>query len=148
MGTTKKLVFDDSIYQTANVFKALGNPARLQILQILLEKKSCTCGTIVALLPLAQSTVSKHLLELKKVHIVSIKIDGKKIIYSLINENLNFVKDFLSNHLDESKKEPLEITLKTNKAILLGKSNKRKANPSLKNQNYTFSHLTLKKVDK
>jgi ArsR family transcriptional regulator, arsenate/arsenite/antimonite-responsive transcriptional repressor len=148
MGTTKKLVFDDSIYQTADVFRALGNPARLQILQILLATKSSTCGAIVKQLPLAQSTVSKHLLELKKVNLVSIKIQGKKVIYSLIAENLNFVKDFLTNQIYESKKESLEPALLLNKSATKNKVIKRRPNPSLKKENYIFSHLIIKKQDK
>jgi ArsR family transcriptional regulator, arsenate/arsenite/antimonite-responsive transcriptional repressor len=148
MGTTKKLVFDDSIYQTADVFRALGNPARLQILQILLQTKSATCGAIVKQLPLAQSTVSKHLLELKKVHLVAIKVQGKKVIYSLIAENLNFIKDFLTNQINESKKESLELALLLNKTSSKSQIVKRRANPSLKNENYIFSHLILKKEHK
>jgi ArsR family transcriptional regulator, arsenate/arsenite/antimonite-responsive transcriptional repressor len=148
MGTTKKLLFDDSIYQTAAIFRALGNPARLQILQILLNKKNCTCGLIVKQLPLAQSTVSKHLLELKKVNLVSIKIDGKKIVYSLIAENLNFIKDFLTDQINESKKESLEMVLLLNRTSSKSQFLKRRANPNLKNENYIFSHLILKKEHK
>ena len=143
MGTIKQLVFDASIYQTAAVFRALGNPARLQILQLLLERKSCTCGTIVKELPLAQSTVSKHLLELKKVHLVTIKVVGKKTIYSLISDNLNFVREFLTIHIDESKKSVLELSMITNRNLT--KMSKLKANPALKAENYIFSHLNLKK---
>ncbi len=148
MGTTKKYVFDDSVYQIAAVFRALGHPARLQILQILLTKKSFSCGAIVKLLPLAQSTVSQHLLELKKVHIVSTKQVGKKVIYNLIPENLNFIKDFLTTHINESKKESLDLALLLNKTVNKNKVNKQIANPNLKNENYIFSHLNLKKKNK
>lgn len=148
MGTIKKLIFDDSIYQTADVFRALGNPARLQILQILLETKTATCGSIVKQLPLAQSTVSKHLLELKKVHLVTVKVQGKKIIYSLIIENLNFIKDFLTFQINESKRDVLEQSLKINKETSKNKNFIRRANPTLKAENYIFSHLILNKEDK
>ena len=148
MGTIKKLIFEDSIYQTADVFRALGNPARLQILQLLLESKSATCGTIVKRLPLAQSTVSKHLLELKKVALVSIKTEGKKTIYSLIPENLDYIKNFLSTQIDISKKQSLDVALLLNKSNQKSKSTKLKANSSLKKENYIFSHLNLKKENK
>jgi ArsR family transcriptional regulator len=127
MGTTKKLVFHDDVYAIADIFKALGHPARLQILKILLDKKRCTCGTIVDELPLAQSTVSKHLLELKKVNLVSLKIQGKKTIYSLIEDNLMFTKDFLLNY----------ISLNTTESVTAPKSSK-KINTKLKTQNYIF----------
>jgi ArsR family transcriptional regulator len=127
MGTTKKLVFHGDVYAIADIFKALGHPARLQILKILLDKKRCTCGTFVDELPLAQSTVSKHLLELKKVNLVSLKIQGKKTIYSLIEDNLMFTKDFLLNY----------ISLNTTESVTAPKSSK-KINTKLKTQNYIF----------
>lgn len=46
----------------ARLCKALGHPARVLILRHLMTRPSgCTCGEIVAQLPLAQSTVSQHL---------------------------------------------------------------------------------------
>jgi len=134
MGTTKKLVFQEDIYSTAEIFKALGHPARLQILKILLNKKRCTCGTIVDELPLAQSTVSKHLLELKKVNLVSLNIQGKKTVYSLIEDNLMFTKDFLLNYISLNTKElPAPVAMK-NAPV---KSSK-KINVKLKKENYVF----------
>lgn len=129
MGTTKKLVFQDEVYATAAIFKALGHPARLQILKILLHQKICTCGTIVDELPLAQSTVSKHLLELKKANIVSLKVQGKKTIYSLIEDNLKFTKDFLLEHIDRK-----EIATKPNEAV----TKSRRVNKKLQKENYIF----------
>ena len=148
MGITKKIGFQDNINEIAEIFKALGHPARLQILKILLAKKACTCGTIVDELPLAQSTVSKHLLELKKVNLVSLQTQGKKTIYSLIDENLNFTKEFLTNHINENKKDLLEVNLIKSTGLSKIKRHIRRANPSLKNHNYSFEHLTLKKEDK
>jgi DNA-binding transcriptional ArsR family regulator len=43
----------------ARMFKALGNPVRLEILKHLSSRNYCICGDIVASLPLAQSTVSR-----------------------------------------------------------------------------------------
>ena len=45
--------------------KALGHPARVRILRLLLARDSCFCGEIVDQLPLAQATVSQHLKVLK-----------------------------------------------------------------------------------
>ncbi|MBI9066787.1 MAG: winged helix-turn-helix transcriptional regulator [Salinivirgaceae bacterium] len=65
--------------------KAIAHPARIAILQ-LLTVNDCTCNEIVQQLPLAQSTVSQHLKELKKVNL----IDGLEIpprtIYVLNHE--------------------------------------------------------------
>jgi len=130
MGTTKRMVFQDDIYHTADIFKALGHPARLQILKILLSRQQCTCGTIVDELPLAQSTVSKHLLELKKVNLVSLDVQGKKTIYSLIEDNLTVTRDFLLHYIGENTK-PLRTASK-------------KVNAKLKSENYVFKSKNKK----
>jgi len=78
MGRTKRKSFENDMNQISDIFKAIGHPARLQVLTILLEKKHCTCGEIVSLLPISQSTVSKHLIELKKVNLIGELFDGKK----------------------------------------------------------------------
>ena len=41
--------------------KALGHPARVQLMRLLLARDSCYCGELVDELPLAQATVSQHL---------------------------------------------------------------------------------------
>ena len=46
--------------------KAVGHPARVQILRLLVRREACICGDIVDELPLAQSTVSQHLKVLKE----------------------------------------------------------------------------------
>ena len=51
--------------QIAKFAKAMGHPARVAIISLLLKKSTCICGDIVEELPLSQSTVSQHLKELK-----------------------------------------------------------------------------------
>jgi ArsR family transcriptional regulator, arsenate/arsenite/antimonite-responsive transcriptional repressor len=43
--------------ELAALAKAMGHPARVQIIRILVRKTVCVCGDIVDELPLAQSTV-------------------------------------------------------------------------------------------
>ncbi|HSM93257.1 MAG TPA: metalloregulator ArsR/SmtB family transcription factor, partial [Anaeromyxobacteraceae bacterium] len=52
--------------QLAELAKALGHPARVQIMRLLVRREACVCGDIVDELPLAQSTVSQHLKVLKE----------------------------------------------------------------------------------
>jgi len=56
--------------ELARYCKALAHPARITIIQLLLSKDSCVCGDIVKEIPLAQSTVSQHLKELKKAGLI------------------------------------------------------------------------------
>ena len=66
--------------------KALAHPARVQILQILLERR-CLCGDVVNALPLAQSTVSEHLRILKDVGLIQDEADGPRRAYC-VNQRL------------------------------------------------------------
>jgi DNA-binding transcriptional ArsR family regulator len=66
--------------------KALGHPARLEILRVLAARGTCICGEVVKVLPLAQSTVSQHLKVLKEAGFVRGEIDGPKSCYCLDKE--------------------------------------------------------------
>ncbi len=67
----------------ASLAKALGHPARVQIVQILAERDACLCGEIVDKLPLAQSTVSQHLKILREAGLVRGDVDGPRVCYCL-----------------------------------------------------------------
>ncbi len=89
MATSKTDVFDDISIQLADFAKALSHPARVAILRTLADNNQCICGEIVANLPLAQSTVSQHLKELKKAGLITGTIDGPRSCYCLNWEALN-----------------------------------------------------------
>ncbi|MFK7900879.1 MAG: ArsR/SmtB family transcription factor [Cyclobacteriaceae bacterium] len=67
----------------AQLAKALAHPARIAIIDYLIKQKNCVCGDIVGQLPLAQSTVSQHLKELKKVGLIKGEVEGVKVCYCL-----------------------------------------------------------------
>jgi ArsR family transcriptional regulator len=67
--------------ELAEFSKALGHPARVQILRLLVRKNSCICGEIVEELPLAQSTVSQHLKVLKEAGLIRGEVDGPRTCY-------------------------------------------------------------------
>jgi len=87
VGLTKSESFTEHQNRLAGYFKALAHPARIAILQVLIEKNTCVCGDIVDELPLAQPTVSQHLKELKNAGIIKGNIEGTSICYC-INENV------------------------------------------------------------
>ncbi len=66
----------------AEVFKAMGHPLRLGIIEFLTNGEMCVCE-IVEHVGTEISNVSKHLSVLKKVGIVNDRRDGLKIMYSL-----------------------------------------------------------------
>ena len=65
----------------ARMAKALGHPARVAIMRILVRKDACVCGEIVDELPLAQSTVSQHLKQLKQAGLIRGTVDGPRVCY-------------------------------------------------------------------
>ena len=85
MGVTKTEVFTEKQNRIADLAKALAHPARIAIIQHLLKEKSCVCGDLVEVLPLAQATVSQHLKELKLIGILRGEINPPRVCYC-INE--------------------------------------------------------------
>lgn len=83
MGATKSYSFTTKENKLAKYAKALGHPARIAILKLLINKQACICGDIVDELPLSQSTVSQHLKELKEAGLIKGDIDGAKVCYCI-----------------------------------------------------------------
>ena len=75
--------FHKETVRMAHLAKALSHPVRIMILQILAKKNTCICGELVELLPLAQSTVSQHLKELKRAGFIRGDIEGPRTCYCL-----------------------------------------------------------------
>ncbi len=80
----------------AAMAKALGHPARVQIVRFLLSRDSCMCGDIVDHLPLAQSTVSQHLKMLKEAGLIRGTIDGPRVCYCVEPEALKRFKSLVA----------------------------------------------------
>lgn len=80
--------FEENEIALAKFAKALGHPARIAIIKILADKKVCTCGEIVAKMPISQSTVSQHLQELKNAGLVLLKEEGTKSFYTLKSKGI------------------------------------------------------------
>ncbi|WP_437718064.1 metalloregulator ArsR/SmtB family transcription factor [Sorangium sp. So ce448] len=74
---------DEADEELASLSKALGHPARVKIVRILIRKNACVCGDIVDELPLAQSTVSQHLKVLKEAGLIRGDVDGPRVCYCI-----------------------------------------------------------------
>ena len=71
----------------ARFAKALGHPTRIKILHLLSTQSCCFTGDLVEVLPIAQSTISQHLKELKKAGLIQGEITPPKIKYCINQEN-------------------------------------------------------------
>lgn len=69
--------------ELALLAKALAHPARVRIVRFLLHRNWCTCGHIVDVLLLAQSTVSQHLKVLKDAGLIRGDVEGPRVCYSI-----------------------------------------------------------------
>lgn len=83
MAINKKGVFPKDEMMLSEFARTLGHPARIAILKTLAEHQECICGEIVEVLPLAQSTVSQHLKELKKIGLIQGTLNGPKSCYCI-----------------------------------------------------------------
>lgn len=83
MAIHKKEEFTQREQDLANFAKAMSHPARIAILKVLAQRNECICGEIVDVLPLAQSTVSQHLKELKNAGLITGETDGPRSCYCI-----------------------------------------------------------------
>jgi DNA-binding transcriptional ArsR family regulator len=65
----------------ARLAKALAHPVRVAIVRMLVRQEGCIVGDIVDELPLAQSTVSQHLKQLKDAGLIRGEVDGPRVCY-------------------------------------------------------------------
>lgn len=89
--TIRSLTQDEE--RLASLFKALGNPVRFAIIQILAEKKVCITGEIVEFTSLAQSTVSQHLKVLRECNLIIGEIEGPATCYCLNSTAIRWLKE-------------------------------------------------------
>ncbi len=80
----------------AGIFKALGHPTRIRIVEHLLKINSCVCGEIVNIFPFSQSTISQHLKLLKDSGLVKGEIEGPRTCYCVDSEVLKQFKKYVS----------------------------------------------------
>jgi ArsR family transcriptional regulator len=72
--------------------KALGNPTRFEILKFLVTHPGCINGRIVDFLPIAQATVSQHLMVLQKAGWIEGSVSGRVTNYCLNENNIAWFK--------------------------------------------------------
>lgn len=71
----------------ARYAKAMGHPIRMYVLELLLSQSCCYSGDLSEDLPIAKSTLSQHLKELKEAGLIQGEIEAPKIKYCINKEN-------------------------------------------------------------
>ncbi len=103
MGITKTQIFNNKQNQLAKIFKVLGHPARIAILEYISKQDACICNDIVNEIGLAQPTISQHLKELKNAELIKGEIEGKKICYCLNVATWNTIQQELNQFFNSTK---------------------------------------------
>lgn len=89
--------FSTEDIKLAKYAKALSHPARVAILNLLIQKQTCICGDIVEELPLAQSTVSQHLKVLKEAGLIRGEIEGSTVCYCIDEKEWTIARNLLQD---------------------------------------------------
>lgn len=103
MALHKRAAFGESENELAEFAKVLGHPARVAILKELAKRNVCICGEIVEVLPLAQSTVSQHLNELKNAGLIKGSVDGVKSCYCINWDTFRRFESIFKNFFTEAQ---------------------------------------------
>ena len=111
---------------TSDVFNAVAEPRRREIIKLLADGSTRSVGEIVAAMRLAQPAVSKHLGVLRTVGVVTVRQEGRSRLYALNPAELKPVHDwvkeferFWTHHVDRIKE----------RAERLARARERSANP-------------------
>ncbi|MDB5017747.1 MAG: nmtR [Mucilaginibacter sp.] len=100
MGLTKTEIFTDEQNRLAIMLKALAHPARIAILQQIINANACICGDLSTELGLAQATISQHLKELKTAGLIQGTIEGVSVCYCINPTTWSELKEQLSGFLN------------------------------------------------
>ena len=83
----ENIAYEKSTEELALFAKALAHPTRVAILKHLETQTCCCTGDLVDIFPLAQSTISQHLKELKNAGLIQGELNPPKIKYCINQEN-------------------------------------------------------------
>lgn len=106
-----KAPYSDDQVKLARFAKAMGHPARIKILEILSKQDCCYSGNIAEEFPIALSTLSQHLKELKNAGLIQGETEAPRIKYCINPINWMLAKQMIDNFL-QTKREPQDISCK------------------------------------
>lgn len=95
--TLEHIEYGKDTEQLALFAKALGHPTRIAILKYLQQQSCCFTGDLVEIFPLAQSTISQHLKELKNAGLIQGEVNPPKIKYCINKDNWQIANDLFTN---------------------------------------------------
>lgn len=95
--------FSENQIKIARIAKAMSHPVRVYILELLAEQSCCYSGDLSEILPIAKSTLSQHLKELKDAELIQGEIEPPKVRYCLNKENWKLANKLFSDLFAKNK---------------------------------------------
>lgn len=95
-----KMEADETLFQLADLFKALGDSTRVRILHALSFSELCVCD-LASLLKMSSSAVSHQLRVLRGQKIVKYRKEGKNAIYGLDDFHVATLMEEGLRHVNE-----------------------------------------------
>jgi DNA-binding transcriptional ArsR family regulator len=93
-------VISDKQEKLARYAKALGHPVRVYVMDLLGKQSCCYSGDLSEELPIAKSTLSQHLKELKGAGLIQGEIEAPRIKYCVNKENWEEVRQLFKDFLN------------------------------------------------
>ncbi|MCF8222682.1 MAG: ArsR family transcriptional regulator [Bacteroidales bacterium] len=79
----------------------MGHPIRMYVLELLSRQSCCYSGDLSEVLPIAKSTLSQHLKELKDAGLIQGEIEAPRIKYCINTENWKEAKELIKEFFNE-----------------------------------------------
>ncbi len=96
-----------ALYLKSEVLKALSQPTRLKILELLRNGEKCICEIVPAING-EQSNISRHISTMQKSHLITTRKDGVKVMVKVrdpkVFEILDIVGLFLKTQMQEQSR--------------------------------------------
>jgi ArsR family transcriptional regulator, arsenate/arsenite/antimonite-responsive transcriptional repressor len=97
----EKIVFSAEQQKMARIAKALGHPVRVYIMELLSQQTCCYSGDLSEDLPIAKSTLSQHLKELKSAGLIQGETEAPKVKYCINQENWKLARELFQNLMEK-----------------------------------------------
>jgi ArsR family transcriptional regulator len=95
----KKEVLTNEQKKVARYSKAMGHPIRIYVLELLSNQSCCYSGDLTEILPIAKSTLSQHLKELKNAGLIQGKTEAPRIKYCINKNNWDEARELFKKYL-------------------------------------------------
>lgn len=98
---------DNKLDKTASIFKALCDPNRLLIIEMLLNGEMCACQLLDEL-NISQSTLSHHMKNLCETGVVNCRRDGKWMFYTINKDSCESAHALLARIMDAPEQSNID----------------------------------------